>query len=271
MSRALAAGLLALLLTSPAAAAPAPPPDVFTLKNGDRISGRTVFKGRRSFTVQTRWGRLTLPRGEVARVAWSDGLEEVFVPEAAPVAEAVPEPTLSLVVVLGGRSFWQAWDPRRATPPDVTLRLILSLDEEPLASYSDAHADPGDLPGAIVNTFDFTAPAVAVSATAPASAEPPEVRPGRVTLRLRLPADRAGEHRLRLAYQVNDATAEAPAWRDAVDATLTVGLKTESPAVAELQQDPGRMEYSRRRMRYVESFRLAPRAAVVLDTPASQP
>lgn len=267
MSRFLGIGLLAAVL----AGAQAAPPDIFTLKSGDRISGRTIVKGRRTLTVQTPWGRLVIPRSEVARVTWSDGLEEVFVPEAAPSPEPTPEPTLSLVVAISGRSFWQAWDPRRTPPPDPTLRLALWLDEEPLATFTDARSDPEDLPGALVNTFDFTAPAVSVSATAPAAAEPPEVRPGRITLRLRLPAARAGEHRLRLAYQLNDGTAEAPAWHDAVEASLSVQLKPEAPAVAELQQDPGRMEYSRRRMRYVETFRLAPRSPADLDTPATAP
>lgn len=267
MTGLLGAGLLALVL----AAAPARPPDVFTLKSGDRISGRAVVKGRRTFTVQTPWGRLVIPRSEVTRVAWSDGSEEVLVPEAAPSPEPTPEPTLSLVVAIGGRSFWQAWDPRRTPPPDPTLRLALWLDEEPLATYTDTRSDPEDLPGALVNTFDFTAPAVAVSASAPATAELPEVRPGRITLRLRLPAARAGEHRLRLAYQLNDGTVEQPAWRDAVEASLMLQLRPEAPAVAELQQDPGRMEYSRRRMRYVESFRLSPRSPADLDTPGTAP
>ncbi len=110
--------------------------------------------------------------------------------EAAP---PVPEPRLALVVALAGRSFWQAWDPRRTPPVDPTLRLALWLDEQPLAVYTDARTDPDDLPGALVNTFDFTAPAVAAGAVAPAEAEPPEVRPGRVTLRLRVPAALAGE------------------------------------------------------------------------------
>ncbi len=271
MTRRLGVSLLALVLGATLAAAPAPPPDVFTLESGDRISGRTVVKGRRTFTVQTPWGRLVIPRSEVTRVTWSDGREEVFVPVATPSPEPTPEPTLSLVVAIGGRSFWQAWDPRRTPAPDPTLRLALWLDEEPLATYTDTRSDPEDLPGALVNTFDFTAPAVTVSASPPAAAEPPEVRPGRITLRLRLPAARAGEHRLRLAYQLNDGTAEAPAWRDAADASLTVQLKPEAPAVAELQQDPGRMEYSRRRMRYVESFRLTPRSPADLDTPGSAP
>ena len=260
----IAAGLLALLASGWAWAAAAPSPDVFTLKNGDRISGRTVTKGRRAFTVQTPWGRLNIPRSEVVRVTWADGREEVLVAEAAP---PVPEPRLALVVALAGRSFWQAWDPRRTPPVDPTLRLALWLDEQPLAVYTDARTDPDDLPGALVNTFDFTAPAVAAGAVAPAEAEPPEVRPGRVTLRLRVPAALAGERRLRLAYQVNDGTAEEPAWRDAAGTSLTLQLKAEGPAVTELQQDPGRMEYSRKRMRNAETFRLAP----VLDTPASQP
>ena len=268
MRRRFAACLALALLAGAVAWAAQAPPDVYTLKNGDRVSGRTVIKGRKAFTVQTPWGRLNIPRGEVARVTWSDGREEVFVAEPEPSPTPTPEPPrLTLVVALAGRSFWQAWDPRRTPPADPTLRLALWLDEELLAAYTDTRPDPDDLPGALVNTFDFTAPAVAVEAVAPVLAEPPEVRPGRVTLRLRLPATLAGEHRLRLAYQVNDGTAGEPAWRDAAGTSLLLQLRAEGPSVAELQQDPGRMEYSRKRMRNTETFRLAP----VLDTPASQP
>ena len=77
-----------------------------------------------------------------------------------------------------------------------------------------------------------------------------------ITLRLHLPARLAGEHRLRLAYQTNHGTPEAPAWGDLAGAAVPVSLRPGAPAVLGLSQDAGRMEYSRRRMRGLETFRL---------------
>ena len=75
--RALAA-VLALWLARPALGAGTPATDVYLLKNGDRVSGRTVFKGKRLFGVLTAYGRLNIPRDQVARVHWADGRDEIL-------------------------------------------------------------------------------------------------------------------------------------------------------------------------------------------------
>lgn len=267
------AALLVLALATGLWAAEEPAQDVFYLKNGDRISGRTVLKGRKSFGLATRYGRLNLPRDSVLRVQWSNGKEELIgSPGAAPPQP--PQP-LTLVVAITGRSFWQAWDPQSA-PADPSLRLELTLDEEPLASYVDASTDAEDLPGATVNSFHFAPSDVVVRSPAGVRAEPPETRPGRIALRLRLPATFTGEHRLRLAYQTNEGTPAAPAWRDLVGTGLSVTLKPQAPVVVGLAQDPGQMDYSRKRMKGVETFHLEAhaldeQAGAELDTSRPEP
>ena len=117
-----------------------------------------------------------------------------------------------------------------------------------------------DLPGATVNTFNFDAESMSVAVAAQgAVAANPETRPGRIVLKLDLPNEMQGKHRLRIAYQVNDADAASPAWRDATATTVDVELQEGAASFLQLRQDPGRMEFSgftKKRMKNVETFRL---------------
>jgi hypothetical protein len=248
-------GLLLLLCAAPAFA------DVYHLLDGDRITGKTVSKAGNQYRVQTAFGRLTIPRARIQRIVKDDGSEEVV--NAPPVADKAkaPAPTpppTRLVLIVTGASFWHAWAPAKDAPaPDATLRLDVSLDEEPVATYVDAQPDP-DIPGAVVNAFSFDA-GIAIDAPAGVTAQAPEARPGRISLKLDLPADRAGERRLRVAYQVNDGTKEAPAWRDVASSSIHATLEPDTPNFIRLRQDRGRMEFSgfgRRKMKNVETFRI---------------
>lgn len=259
---------------------PQPPPDVYHLRNGDRITGRTLSQNRRSFAVQTPFGRLTLPRIRVARVVRADGTEEVFNPAdaAGPTVAAAPVPAPPpragngrLALAITGKTFWQAWDPREAGR-DPTLRLELRLDEEAVVVYVDGQPDPDEIRGALVNAFSFaegliTAPAPGIRV------HPAEVRPGRIVLKLDLPAPVAATKRLRIAYQVNAGTTEEPAWKDVVSAATEVVLDPAQPALVEVRQERGRMEFAgflRRRMRHVDTFALdlsATRGAPAPDAP----
>jgi hypothetical protein len=252
---------------------------VYHLRNGDRITGRTLSQTPRAFVVQTPFGRLTLPRVRVARVVHADGTEEVFNPAdaARPTAAApapVPTPragTGRLALAITGKTFWQAWD-RREAGRDPTLRLELRIDEDAVVVYTDGQPDPDEIPGALVNAFSFaegltTAPAAGIRV------HPAEVRPGRIVLKLDLPAPAATTKRLRIAYQLNTGTAEAPAWKDVVSAATEVALDPAQPALVEARQDRGRMEFAgfpRRRMRHVDTFALDLRATRE-DPPSDAP
>jgi hypothetical protein len=245
--------------TRTAKPAPSPAPaalDVYLLVGGDRISGRTLSKGKRTFVVQTPYGRLSLPRAKVERVQWSDGREERILPPAGAATPSVPRPSLELVVT--GGSFWYAWDPQE-TGVHPSLRFELRLDDRPLCVYQDDTLDPQDLPGATVNSFSFEPAQLKVTPAAGVDVAPAAVRRGRVSLRLTLPADSTGRRRLRVAYQVDAGTAEAPAWQDVAQAGTERDLSATAVATVALAQDPGRMEFSGRRprrMKYVETFAL---------------
>jgi hypothetical protein len=80
-----------------------------------------------------------------------------------------------------------------------------------------------------------------------------------VLLKLDLRAPARDARRLRLAYQVNAGSAEEPAWKDLVWAAADVTIDPGRPALVEVRQERGRMEFSgfpRKRMRNVETFEL---------------
>jgi len=246
---------LALLLCAPALRA-----DVVVLVNGDRVTGRVVGRITRRVRLQTPYGVLVIPADKVERVRRDDGSEEVLDarPASAPAPPPAPPPA-TLVVVVGGDSFWQAWDPK-AAPEDPSLRLEVRLDDRVVASYTDVNLDPEDLPKAVVNSFVFSPERLFVSAARRVSAAPPELAAGQIRLPIVFPAELAGRRRLRLAYQVNDAGSAAPLWRDVVLALGEVVLAPGKEAGVRVVQERGTMDFVRRRMRNVETFRatLAP-------------
>lgn len=227
--------------------------DVFVLIEGDRITGKAVQKGKKSVTVQTAYGRLLIPRARIQKIVRDDGSEEVANPEPPPT------PRSRLIFVVLGKTFWQAWNPKDSAAVDPSLRLEIRLDEEIVATYLDAKPDPEDIPGALVNAFSFTPAEVVAEAGTGAAVLTPEVRPGRIVLKVDVPVGPAGPRKLRLAYQVNDGSSAEPAWRDLIEATAGAELRTEGPTFFQVRQDRGRMEFSgfpRKRMKNVETFHL---------------
>jgi hypothetical protein len=241
---------LALLLAAPPLRA-----DVVVFVNGDRVTGRLIGKITKRVRVQTPYGTLVIPADKIERIRRDDGSEEVLnvVPTPAPPPPPPPPPA-AMVVVVNGHSFWQAWDPK-AAPEDPSLRLEVRLDDRVIATYTDVNLDPEDLPKAVVNSFVFSPERLFVSAGEGVTVSPPELAAGEIRLPIGLPAGTSGEHRLRLAYQVNDSASAAPAWRDVVEARGGVVLAPGTVSRVRVLQDRGTMEYTKRRMRNVETFR----------------
>jgi hypothetical protein len=255
LRRATAGGLATTLLLASLAAA-----EVVTLRSGDRITGRILSETPRTVRLQTPYGRLAIPRKQIATIVRADGTEERLNDPSGPpsnVPAAGTERLAKVVLIVTGKTFWQAWDPKEAGDP--TLRLDVRLDEEPLVGYVDPKTDPGEIKGAVVNTFAYDAESVKIEVRPRASAAPPEVRPGRVVLRIDVAGGAGDNRRLRVAYQKNEGTPEEPAWRDLTAAEAAVTLKTDVPAFLQVRQDRGEMEFSgfpRRRMKNVETFHL---------------
>jgi hypothetical protein len=254
------AAVLALLLAAPAFAA-----DVVIFLNGDRVSGRLVGRITRRVRVQTPYGVLVIPADKVERILRDDGSVEVLnVPPApAPTPTPPPPPPTALLIVLSGDTFWQAWDPK-AAPGDPSLRLEVRLDDRMVASYTDVNLDPEDLPKAVVNSFVFSPERLFVNAAPGVTVAPPELASGEIRLPIAVPEALAGRRGLRLAYEVNDASSDAPQWRDVVHIAAETVIEARRTTVVRVRQDRGTMEYARRRMRNVDTFR----ATLEAETPA---
>ena len=255
--------VLVLVLVAP------PADDVVILTNGDRISGKVLAKGRKTLRLQTPHGPLQIALDKIDRLRHPDGTEEVLnkppSPPPAPVAPK-PPPPVKLVLAITGKTFWQAWD-AEAAPADPTLRLELRVDDRPAGTWVDSTVDKGEIPKAVVNSFSFTPEALKVAAGPGVKTRAPDIRPGRIQLGLDLPAGLAGPRKLRLAYQANAGSAAAPEWRDLVLTEVTLALQADAPNVFRVEQDRGSMEFSKHRMKNVETFQLALR----LDTPSAEP
>jgi len=255
--RAALALALSLGLSTPA------PAEVVTLRDGDRVHGKIVARGTVRLRIQTPYGLLIIPLEKVEKIVHDDGAEEVMgarEPDApAPPPPTPPPPPVKLGIIITGKTFWQAWDPRSGVPQDPSVRLEVRLDERPVAAYVDTLIDEGEISGAVVNAFSFTPDAVTAVPGPDARVLLPENRPGRILLEIQLPAERAGERKLGLAYQSNDGSKGDPAWRDLATTSLVVTLKVDAPVFIKVEQDPGGMEFRRKQMRNVETFRIAAR------------
>jgi hypothetical protein len=237
--------------------------ETIVLRDGDRLHGKLVVRGTVRLRLQTPYGLLIIPLDKIEKIVADDGTEEVLGaadPAAAPVAAPTPPPpaAVKLGVIITGKTFWQAWDPK-TVPRDPSLRLEVRLDEKPVAAYVDTEIDEGEIPGAVVNSFSFTPEAMTAVAGPGARVLMPETRPGRILLEIELLAEIAGERKLRLAYQSNDGSKGDPAWRDLATTALVVTLVQQTPLFVKVEQDPGGMEYRKKQMRNVETFRIAAR------------
>lgn len=250
-------GRMRVVLMALALAASSASGDVVVLQNGDRVTGRVVGSIARRVRVETPYGVLVIPVDKVERIHRDDGREDVLVnPKVAPPAPK-PTPTPAqptLVLVLTGATFWQAWDPK-AAPEDPSLRLEVRLDDETVATYTDVNLDPEDMPKAVVNSFVFSPERLFVSGAAGVTVAAPSLASSEIRLGIQLPASLAGERRLRIAYQLNDAGSAAPHWRDVVTAGTTVTLVAGASVRARVAQDRGTMEYSRRQLRGIGQMR----------------
>jgi hypothetical protein len=232
---------------------------VVWLLNGDRLTGTIASESKTALRVQLPFASILIPKVRIERLVRANGKEEVLhAVERAAVASPAPTPpvvpTAHLVLVLTGASFWQAWD-RKDAPVDPTLRLHIRIDEAEVAAWADGTLDPRDLPGAVVNTFAFTGDEAGLAAPH-VLLSPPEVQPGRVVLRVDVPGVVGENRRLGVTYQVNEGSVENPVWRDVAMAAATLTLRSEGPTPIQLRQDRGHMEFARKRMRDVESFRI---------------
>jgi hypothetical protein len=243
---------LAVLLAASAVSA-----DVVFLRDGDQITGQIVARGTRRIRVQTPYGLLVIPLEKVDRIKKEDGSEEHLhtVVEAPTVAPSPLPAPVKLVLDLGGNTFWQAWDPK--TPPsDPSLQFAIRLDDKTVAAYVDSKLDPGDLPKAVVNSFEFNPETLKLLPVPGVLLAPPQVQAGRVHLTVELPAGWVGTRRIRVGYQSNEGTALEPHWRDLTGGEAVIEVAAGRTTTVSVEQARGFMEFKSRQMKSVESFQV---------------
>jgi hypothetical protein len=242
--------LVVLLGTLPGAAFA----DLVVLLNGDRISGRVVARAKKTWRLSTPYGTLTIPRESIEKVVKDDGTEEPVNAPPRPVPTP-PPPPLELSLTLTGDSFWQAWDPKAGADP--RLRLLVEMDGRALATYLDIREDPGEIRGAQVNVFSgIPAEIRAEAGPADVTVAPPEAGAGGIRLGLAWPGS-AASATLRVAYQ----SWGPEGWQDLTSSTVGIDLVPGVTAAVRVAQSRGSMEYTKKRMRNVETFRLDLRLA----------
>lgn len=257
LSALLAAAALALALPAALRA------EVFLLKDGDRITGTIVSETKNSLVVKSAYGNVTLPRTRILRIIKDDGTDRTFtVPTTDLGAKPTPTPAAAaktiLVLTVSGVTFWHAWEDKDA-PADPSLRLAVSVDEKPVAAYLDPVVESGEIKNAVLNSFGF-AKTMSVGADTGAVVAPPDVQPGRITLRIELPpAVAPGTHAVRLSYQVNTGAKGAAQWQDVLTASTQAALRGDAPTIVRAQQEAGEMTFDgrgKRTMKKVETFRI---------------
>jgi hypothetical protein len=231
--------------------------DVVYLRDGDQVTGQIVARGTRRIRVQTPYGLLVIPLEKVDHIKKEDGSEEYLhtVVQAPTVTPSPPPAPVKLVLDLGGNTFWQAWDPK--TPPaDPSLQFAIRLDDKTVAAYVDSKLDPGDLPKAVVNSFEFNPETLKLLPVPGVLLAPPQVQGGRVHLTLELPAGWVGTRRIRVGYQSNEGTSLEPHWRDLAGGEAVIEMAAGRTTTVSVEQARGFMEFKGRAMKSIESFQV---------------
>ena len=177
--------------------------ETIVLTDGDRITGKILSEGRKTFRRTDAIRAPADPRAQIERVVGKDGERVINAPASelpSPSSLIPADPAVQLVIGVTGKSFWHAWDPKASPPPETTLRFLVRLDEDTVATYADARLDPDLLPGVSVNAFSFEPPDITYVAGAGVRAPAPEIKPSRVLLKIDLPGEKAGTHQLRIAF-----------------------------------------------------------------------
>jgi hypothetical protein len=253
-----ASALAALLVAGPLGA------DVFVLRSGDRITGKPYLRGTKFVRIETLYGKLRIPLADIERIVHDDGSEErLHEPEPAAVRAPEPMPSVRIPLQLDieGSAFWYAWAPSSPAEVDKTLRLVVTLDGQETVMFTDPVTNPGDLQGALVNSFSFGSGETTVHPGPGVSTVPATVVPGHIRLALELPAELAGDRVLRLVYQRDAGTAAEPDFVEVAGGALVIALAVGRATQVRVSQDAGDMQYSgflgiSKKMKNVDTFRV---------------
>jgi hypothetical protein len=244
--------------------------EIIYLKNGDVVHGTVSGATTRQITLQTPYGKLTIPKKDIQRIEYEGGTpSKPAAPEAAekPAAKA-PEPDIppakpsrALVSLeIRGRAFWYAFESPPDNPADLSIRLRLFLGDGEAAMLLDSKPDTYD-GNTYYNSFTFSPTDSRVIRTGDDyECEVVKMDDDRIVIQLELPEkQKEGELLVRMLYQVNEGSKNLPRWNDAVSRAFSVQVEPGKVAHVVLRQDSSGLDYSgmfRKSMKNLESFQL---------------
>jgi hypothetical protein len=266
-----------LLLISAGAAA-----EIIHFKNGDMLHGTVVDANVRRVTLETAYGKLTIPKKDIQRIEYESGEPEETTEKTPPTSATKPAETKAeadLPIVgasrstvsldIRGRAFWYAFESPPDSPTDLSIRLRIFIGENDAVALLDSKPDTFDS-NTYYNSFTFSPTDSQVVRTAEDySCEVKEAEDGRVVLTLALPEkQRGGQLLVRMLYQINEGSRSIPRWIDAVSRSFSVGIEPGKESYVVLEQDASGLDYTgffRKSMKNIETFRLNVLSAEVRD------
>ncbi len=251
--------------------------EIIHFKNGDVLHGTVVDANVRRITLETAYGKLTIPKNDVQRIEYEGGEPDKTPDKAADEtpstgeskpAEAKPKADLPTVgasrstvsLDIRGRAFWYAFESPPDSPADLSIRLRIFIAEDDAVSLLDSKPDTFDS-NTYYNSFTFSPTDSQVVRTAEGySCEVREAEDGHVVLTLALPENqRGGQLLVRMLYQINEGSRSIPRWIDAVSRSFSVQIEPGKDSYIVLEQDASGLDYTgffRKTMKNIETFRL---------------
>jgi hypothetical protein len=248
--------------------------EIIYLKNGDVVHGTVVGATTRQITLETPYGKLTIPKNDIQRIEYEGGTRsQPAASESASKAAQEPaskqaepditprEPSRTLLSLeLRGRAFWYAFESPPDNPADLSIRLRLFLGDDEAAMLIDSKPDTYD-GNTYYNSFTFSPTDSRVIRTGEGyECEVDKMDDDRIVIQLGLPENQKEERILvRMLYQINEGSRNLPRWNDAVSRTFSVQVEPGKESYVVLRQDSSGLDYSgmfRKSMKNLESFQL---------------
>ena len=238
-------------LAAPAAA------EVIYLVNGDIIHGELVSANNTSVTLQTKYGKLDIPKEDIksigepeAAAAAAPGESDEAVVAADPASMDVPGHAASLSFNITGRSFWYAFD----GTADTRIRMSLDIGNDHACSFVDSQPDTVD-GDTLYNSFTFSPDDAVLAETADGfECAVQKTEDGNIWLAVSLAASE-GQRLVRMSY----AVADGGVWNDVISRAFSVDIAPGQHTVVSLQQDASALAYSglfKKEMKNLDAFQL---------------
>jgi hypothetical protein len=259
--------------------------EIIHFKNGDVLHGTVIDANVRRITLETAYGKLTIPKKDIQRIEYESGEPDKTpdeVTDKTPPTKSVEEkskadpPTVeasrsTLSLDIRGRAFWYAFESPPDSPTDLSIRMRIFVGEDDAVALLDSKPDTFDS-NTYYNSFTFSPTDSQVVRTAEGYlCEVKEAGDGRVVLTLTLPEKQIGGQLLiRMLYQINEGSRSIPRWIDAVSRSFSVQIEPSKDSYVVLEQDASGLDYTgffRKSMKNIETFRLNVLSVEVKDRP----